>query len=212
MARKPKAAPAPSIARPLPPEGYGFRPAPEVLEWIKAVFLSPEGPLHNPEHIHLNDAHIGVLWAGVTNVRNGRQVLGQAEIPRPQGNRWVKARQEQQLEEWFGGIPDFLITLDAGYCADCSDIEFAALVEHEMLHCAQQRNEYGIPKFNRDTGLPMFTIRGHDVEEFVSIVRRYGIGPADGQLAQLVEAAKSKPEVSGINIARACGTCQLKAV
>jgi hypothetical protein len=191
---------------------YGFRPAPEVLEWIKAVFLSPEGPLHNPEHVHLNDAHIGVLWAGVLNVRNGRQVLGQAEMPRPQGNRWVKARQEQQLEEWFGDIPDFLITLDAAYCADCSDIEFAALVEHELYHCGQQRNEFGIPVFNRDTGLPKFTIRGHDVEEFVGIVRRYGKGAPEGDLAKLVEAANRTPEVARIDIARACGTCQLKAV
>lgn len=191
---------------------HGFRPAPEVLDWIKAVFLSPEGHLHNPEHIHLADAHIGFLWAAVLNERQGRQVLGQAEMPRPQGNKWVKARQEQQLEEWFGDIPDFIITLDAAYCADCTDLEFAALVEHEMLHCAQAKNEFGIPKFNRDTGLPMFAMRGHDVEEFVSIVRRYGVGAPEGPLAQLVEAANRKPEVSGINIARACGTCQLKAV
>lgn len=195
-----------------PKEMYGFRPAPEVLAWIKDALLSPDGPLHNPEHIHLNDAHIGVLWAGVANVRQGRQVLGQAEMPRPQGNRWVKARQEQQLEEWFGDIPDFLITLDAAYCADCSDIEFARLVEHELLHCGQERDEYGVPKFNRETGLPKFGIRGHDVELFVTEVRRYGIQVAGELAVKLVEAANSKPEVSGINIARACGTCQLKAV
>jgi hypothetical protein len=51
-------------------------------------------------------------------------------------------------------------------------------------------------------------IKGHDVEEFVGVVRRYGPG-ADVQ--RLIDAAKAPPEVAKLNIARACGTCLLKA-
>jgi len=59
-------------------------------------------------------------------------------------------------------------------------------LEHELYHIVQSVDEFGAPKFNRDTGMPTLTLRGHDVEEFVGVVRRYG--------------------------ARACGTCILKIV
>ncbi|MFT0533259.1 putative metallopeptidase [Castellaniella hirudinis] len=66
---------------------------------------------------------------------------------------WQTARQEQQLIEWFGHVPDFLITLAADYCAQCSDAEFCA------------------PKFTKD-GMPRLALRGHDVEKFIGAVMR----------------------------------------
>lgn len=133
-----------------------------------------------------------------------------AEMPSFRCNAWQKARQQQQMVEWFGLIPDFLITLDAHYCAQATDVEFAALVEHELYHCAQATDEFGAPRFNRDTGEPVWAMRGHDVEEFIGVVRRYGAGPQDGALARLIDAGSATPEVSNLNIARACGTCQMK--
>ena len=109
--------------------------------------------------------------------------------------------------EWFGVVPDFIITLDAAYCHECSDSELLALIEHELYHCAQDRDGFGMPKFNRDTGMPVFTIRGHDVEEFIGVVRRYGMGNPEGELAQLVQAANQAPEFSNDRIATMCGTC-----
>lgn len=112
--------------------------------------------------------------------------------------------------EWFGDIPDFLVTLDACFCSGASDVEFAHLVEHELYHCAQAMDEFGNPKFNRDTGEPKFAMRGHDVEEFIGVVRRYG--PVGQGVKDMVAAAQKPPEVAMIDIARACGTCMLKAV
>jgi hypothetical protein len=109
--------------------------------------------------------------------------------------------------EWFGRVPSFLITLAADYCAQCSDVEFCALVEHELYHLAHELDEFGSPKFTKD-GLPKIALRGHDVEEFVGVVRRYGASP---EVARMVEAAKQSPEAGNINIARACGTCLLRA-
>jgi len=120
---------------------------------------------------------------------------------------WQKARMEQQLHEWFGHIPDFIITLAADYCAQCSDLDFCALVEHELYHIAQETDEFGAPKFYRDSGLPKLKLRGHDVEEFVGVVRRYG---ASHDVQQLVDAANRPAEVAHLDIARACGTCMLK--
>lgn len=197
--------------RPRPPQelgtGCAFLPAPEVGAWVEAQMLADGGPLHNPDHQHLIGADLVFLWASQAFSKAGRTVLGQAEQVMIRAGGWQKARQEQQLIEWFGRVPAFLITLAADYCAICSDAEFCALVEHELYHVAQLPDEFGAPAFFRD-GRPKLGIRGHDVEEFVGVVRRYG---ASEEVAQMVVAAKKPAEVAQINIARACGTCLLKA-
>ncbi|MCY1459247.1 hypothetical protein D9M71_767050 [compost metagenome] len=111
------------------------------------------------------------------------------------------------MRKWFGEVPDYLITLAADYCAECTDAEFCALVEHELYHIAQATDQYGAPKFTQE-GLPKLQMRGHDVEEFVGVVRRYGAGE---DVQQLIDAASRPPEVAKINIAGACGTCLLKS-
>ena len=114
---------------------------------------------------------------------------------------------EQQMFDWFGCVPAYIITLAADYCAQCSDADFCALVEHELYHIAQAKDQYGAPKFTQE-GLPKLEMRGHDVEEFVGVVRRYGASP---DVQALVDAANSPAEVGKLNISRACGTCLLKS-
>jgi len=217
MGRKKQAAPA--STRPQAPEELvnnlwqlRFVPAPELREWVNETFLAEGAPLFNPEHAHLEFANIGFLWATSGYVKAGRRVLGQTEDLRlpARGNAWQRGRIEQQLADWFGEIPDFLITLDAFYSRECSDPEFCALVEHELYHVGQVRDEFGAPKFKQD-GTPKLAIRGHDVEEFVGVVRRYGVGENDTALADLVIAAAQGPEIARVKIAQACGTCRLRA-
>lgn len=204
-AMPPRPKPPAEVYEPLPI----FMPAPDLEAWIRQTFLDEAGALFNPEHAHLRDAVLGVIWTNYPNSRQGRTVLGMAEIPVFRCGAWQKGRQEQQLIEWFGDVPDFLITLDATYCAEASDAEFCALVEHELCHCAQAKDEYGVPKFRKDSGLPVFAMRGHDVEEFVSVVRRYG--PTSDALRDMVRVANAGPEMPRLNIQRACGTCLLKS-
>jgi Putative phage metallopeptidase len=187
-----------------------FVAAPDVVDWIRDTFISgiARSPLANPDHGHLALATLGVLWTNEQNSSKGRAVVGMAEIFAPKGNAWQNARQEQQLREFFGGIlPDFILTLSAPYAIAIDDATFCALVEHELYHCAQALDQYGSPKFDRD-GVPGWTIRGHDVEQFVGVVRRYGARAAGVDL--LVVAAKlaeSQPIVRATEIAGACGTC-----
>ncbi|MBX9719284.1 MAG: hypothetical protein K2X36_10660 [Microbacteriaceae bacterium] len=176
------------------------------MVWMRATFIDEEAPLLNEEHAHLREAMIGVLWCAEPNARQGNAVVGQCETTQFQGGRWAKVRQHQQLQEWFGFLPHFLITLDAGYADQCSDAQFCSLVEHELLHAGQERDGYGAPKFRKD-GSPAFAMRGHDVEEFVSIVARYGVGAAAGRTAELVEAASRAPLICEAEVAGACGTC-----
>jgi hypothetical protein len=204
---------APRGERPRPPAalfedlGIGrFAPALDLLAWVRNTFLLPGHPLHNPDHAHLADAELGFLWTSVENTRQGKTVIGQCESPGGgRAGKWQRARNEQQLREWFGTVPDFLITLDAMFCGHADDARFCALVEHELYHAAHATDEFGSPRFHRDTGLPMFTIRGHDVEEFVGVVRRYGV--VNGAVAELVIAAAARPSIGPAALASGCGTC-----
>ncbi|CAI8794877.1 PhageMetallopep domain-containing protein [Pseudomonas sp. IT-P12] len=203
--------------RPMPPasllelsdlSSFGIRliPAPEVLEWLKAEILAETGSIHNPDHAHLIDADVRVMWASAAFTKKGRTVVGQAEQVAFRAGGWQKARMEQQMLDWFGDVPAYIITLAADYCAQCSDADFCALVEHELYHLAHATDKYGQPAFTQE-GAPKIKLQGHDVEEFVGVVRRYGASP-DVQL--IVDAANKPAEVGKLNIARACGTCLLK--
>ncbi len=110
---------------------------------------------------------------------------------------------------WVGlvAFTAFIITLAADYCAQCSDLEFCALIEHELYHLAHATDKYGQPAFTQD-GAPKIKLQGHDVEEFVGVVRRYGASP---DVQALVDAANNPADVGKLNIARACGTCLLKS-
>lgn len=200
------------MSRPIPPADLleslwlTLRPAPEVWEWIQREILATTGSIHNQEHAHLMDASIGVMWASSSFEKKGRSVLGQAEQLMIRAGGWQKARQEQQMRDWFGEEPEFLITLAGDYCAQCTEAEFCALVEHELYHIGHKLDKYGAPAFTQD-GMPKLEMRGHDVEEFVGVVRRYG---PSHDVQQLIDAASRPPEVAKINISRACGTCLLK--
>ncbi|WP_095118669.1 putative metallopeptidase [Pseudomonas sp. Irchel s3f10] len=206
------------MERPFPPSsllelsdlselGIRLLPAPEVWEWLQAEILADTGSIHNEDHAHLIDADVRVMWASAAFTKKGRTVVGQAEQIAFRAGGWQKVRMEQQMMDWFGDVPAYIITLAADYCAQCSDADFCALVEHELYHIAQATDQYGAPKFTQE-GLPKLEMRGHDVEEFVGVVRRYGASP---QVQELVDAANNPAEVGNMNIARACGTCLLKS-
>jgi hypothetical protein len=186
-----------------------FVPAPEIIGWAQTTFIDDDASLPNEDHAHLRQAKLAALWTTIPNGRQGRTIIGQAEPGDPAVmGKWRKARAEQQIVEWFGDIPDFILTFDAKYASQCSDAEFMALVEHELMHCGQERDEWGAPKF-RKSGLPAFCMRAHDVEEFVGVVRRYGA--TSQALRDMVDAVNKGPDLGISEIASACGTCQLRA-
>ncbi len=131
-----------------------LRPAPEVWKWLQAEILADTGSIHNEDHARLIDADIQVMWASSCFEKQGRTVLGQAEQVAFHAGGWQKARMEQQMRDWFGEVPAFIITLAADYCAQCSDAEFCALVEHELYHLAHATDKYGQPAFTQDGASP----------------------------------------------------------
>src|SRR3546814_7342909 len=90
-----------------------FMPGRDVMQWIAETVIADTGALHNPDHRHLEGADLEVLWAASGFAKAGRFVAGQAEQVTFRSGGWQKRRQEQQMCEWFGRVPEFLITLDA---------------------------------------------------------------------------------------------------
>lgn len=201
--------------RPIPPQSLldqpfcNLRPAPEIGAWFREQVLEESGSIHNDAHAHLLDADIQYLWASHGVAKQQRLVIGQAEMVSFTSGGFRRAREEQQLREWFGYIPKFIVTLDASYCAQCTDIEWCALVEHEHFHIAHVHNQFGAPAFTSE-GKPKLAIRGHDVEEFIGVVERYGAGSPDSAVSRMARAAHAIPQVSRAHIAASCGTCLLR--
>lgn len=212
------------------PEGVGhldeWRPTPPFTErepwvrlradatlsrWVFQHILAPTGALHNPDHEHLQLAEIGFLWTDAALERRQRRIIGAAEIPNPRGHPVTKLRQRWALEELDVHGCDFVVTLDSVWCAEADDASFLALLEHELYHCGQAVDENGYPRFRQSDGQPIYEIRGHDVEEFVGVVERYGAGASSQEVERLVEAAQGEPTVNRADIARICGTCRRAA-
>lgn len=194
------------LARPNPPAhvldptgGELFLPAFDVSHWFEETFIVEGAPLQNPDHRHLQMASIGVLWSNVRCDRKMIPVVGMMQLtkPNPMQDEWAKARQRVQLRGWFGFIPDFLMTLYAPYMAAVDNATFCAVIEHELYHAKL--------KFITSKGVPVWGIYGHDVEEHVGVVDRYGVGAAAGKTHELVEAAKRKPSIAPARVDWACG-------
>src|SRR5690625_179805 len=172
--------------------------------WMKEMFMNKDSRFYNPDHRHLEFAEFGVLFTNSENTTKGRRVAGTAEIFQGRGNKWVKARQEQQITGWFGDIPDFILTFDHALWIEMGTAERFALIEHELYHCAHATDEFGAPRFSQQTGRPVYTIQGHDIEEFIGVVKRYGAKAACIQ--DMIDAANKKPEIMQADLDALCGT------
>jgi hypothetical protein len=162
-------------------------------------YLPPPGGENGPEAIsgrlvatcdeflHLRGGcpSIRFLMRTSVKIKAGRQVLGTCYQPMVQGE--LRPMFDWLLVQQLGCRPDFLIVLDHEYWQDADDLAREILVFHELMHCDQAKDQHGVPKYNKDTGLPVWKIRGHDVEEFVDVVRRYGAYSQD--VKAFVEAA-----------------------
>lgn len=134
--------------------------------------------LRLPEFEHLRDgeARIEFIMRGHEKIRQGRRILGTCHLPTVQGQ--LKDVFEWMLEEKFGEMPDYLIELEMDFWLESSERDREVLIFHELLHTKHAIDKHGSARFDKE-GNPVWDIRGHDVEEFAEVVRRYGLHSPD---------------------------------
>lgn len=179
-----------------------FWPNPELEEWIRYAFID-SGPLTNPDHQHLQHASIGFLMAGVQQVVGGQRWLGSCQLGDPGGRPWNRAQRFQQIEDWFNGIPDFIITLDASFLMDCDNVAACAVIEHELYHAGHKKDQWGSPVYDKKTDAPIYWIKPHDVEAHIGEVARYGAWSMS--LMDLEKALRDGPKIGRVQLDGICG-------
>lgn len=135
----------------------------------------------------VGEAVIMVVFRTEGLIKAGRQILGTMALPRWQG-------QMAPLALWLlakacgGTVPDFIMTLDAEWWAQATPLQREALVYHELCHAEHAKTRDGDLRFTEE-GLPVWAIRGHDIEEFQAVVRRYGAWSPD--ITAFIDAARA---------------------
>jgi hypothetical protein len=190
---------SPPYVCPMPPKdlqtpGLGFARAESVEDFANRHFIERDGLFFDPEHGHLRPGIIGILWASSTHKDKGSVKAGTAQLIKPPPETWSGAAQQRFMEDTFGDdleVLRFKITLHAPTWTAYNDRQRFALLDHELLHCAQAKGPWGEPRFNSQTGQPVWCTRPHDAETFVGTVERFGADAAG--VTALVKAANKAP-------------------
>ena len=162
---------------PYDPES-GERPAPAQLFYVPGDDEGDPGPIaerliEDPHFDELRGLEPTILYLmrAVPKSKGGKTKLGEVLMPNGRGTAgdmfmWL-------LGSACQGIPDYVMVIDATWWAVASSLQREALVFHELEHMVQATNQHDEPRFSPD-GMPIFDLRPHDLEEFNSVVSRYG--------------------------------------
>ncbi len=134
--------------------------------------------------LRTGEAVILFLMRTETKIKAQMVVLGEMSLPRFQGG--LASLGTWLLAKVCGELPDYVMILDAEWWEQADAPKREALVFHELMHAAIKVDKEGEPKFT-DDGKPVWDIRGHDIEEFNEVARRYGAwSPAIESFARAV--------------------------
>ncbi|NGP62683.1 hypothetical protein FLT15_31735 [Paenibacillus thiaminolyticus] len=144
-----------------------FQDSPDVEQLVKKLIEK------NKEFKHLQGAKIiGRFRFGTWNSK-GKVTLGQAKVLTPFERHEIDA--------------ELAVIVNGEVWEHLDNKQREALVYHELCHFEEMTDANGSPKMD-DNKRPMFKIAGHDLEEFSSVVRKYGLWMPDTR--KFVQAAK----------------------
>jgi hypothetical protein len=160
--------------------------------WSPAVVAARlMGQLDELKHLVENDIKFLWLMRHTEHLQAGRQVLAMVHEPQVQGR--LRELFEHLLIKQYGFLPDYVVTVDAQWWADATDLQREALVHHELMHVRQALDRHGEPRINRLTGEPIYMLVAHDIEEFNKTVERFGLWKGDvEQFARTCRDAEEK--------------------
>lgn len=168
------------------------------IDDLTSAFVVPEGNNHpaiiferlltHAEHKHIRENEITVefLFRAEPKSKGGKSVLGSVHLPTCQGV--LRDLFEWLLAKHCGYMPHFLCVLDLGFWESVDPNIREALLWHEMCHIKQDLDQYGAPKFNKQTGEPTYGLVEHDITAFNSEVERYGSWSPD--IEDFLQAAR----------------------
>lgn len=161
-------------------------PSPEWEQWARSTFIDSASKLCDPGLAHLEGAIVGFLLTNAAIKIKGELKAGLGGVCKPSGETHTKAQREQQLKEWFGLVPDFLITLSVSQFGSTRHV--CSLVNHELRHCGVETDQNGA-KFGQD-GRPVWTTVPHFAELVDDELARWGPQSVPGgvQIAREISA------------------------
>jgi hypothetical protein len=118
--------------------------------------------------------------------QGSRSILGACCMPGA-GTGALQGLLLQLLDDTLGYDPTYVVVLNEDWWSEATPLQREALVFHEVLHCEHAKDQYGTPRYNKITGLPVPGTRAHSLEEFQSVVERYGSWSPD--IAEFLAAA-----------------------
>ena len=127
-------------------------------------------------HTHLSGARVEYLFRLGRWEKKHRQVLGQAKL----------AAEDIRFIADF----DFIITVSLDAWNHADKHQRTALIDHELYHCTDNAGP--------DQDENVWGIDDHDVQEFIAVVRRYGLWQSE--LVEMMEAAKNPQNTSQIRL------------
>jgi len=128
--------------------------------------------LISDHHQHLAEAKICYLVRTGEWKKKGKDVFGKAE-------------RVSQKNKYLTGY-DFIITISNRAWTMAPDERFKeALLDHELTHCCKDEDKEGNPKWY---------IQDHSVEDFNSVIRRYGLW--DASLRIFIDAYHEHKQIS----------------
>jgi len=132
-------------------------------------------------HTHLLDANLLYMFTDQKRKRCDRVRLGSAA--KMNAMQRFLASGMDSVEDG----PDFVILIDSNEWSGLGNAARHALVDHELSHCALFVNNTDPPTWRRiepgenseDFIDQRWGMRGHDIEEFASVLARHGFWKAD---------------------------------
>ena len=133
-----------------------------------------------PEHAPLaeHEVRFGYLMRTTPKEKGGKTELGSVHAVKTMFQGGFKDLGMQLLEKLLGGPVDYLMVINGPWWDQVAPIDREALIYHELCHIKQATDQFGAPKFDKD-GYPVWSLVGHDLEEFNAVVARYGAWAPD---------------------------------
>jgi Putative phage metallopeptidase len=138
------------------PEMVMLREADEVRDIAREVIAAV------PDHAALADVRIEYVFRDKAPRSKGRIVLGRAR--KITGLNAYLA--DKRIRALSTPSPFFVVEISEDTWQGLSPAQRRALVDHELCHCRVEVD---------DDGEVVLSTRGHDFEEFASIIRRHGL-------------------------------------